>query len=282
MGEISEALRRARHEGTGGRELESRLPRGRNAGGAGSPRFGGDIQSAGETHQIPRDRSPLWVARAVLVEPEGPVAERFRHLAIRLRDELERRESPILLVTSAGRGEGKTTTACNLALALTSIAGGRRVALLDFDLRRPSIARTLQVENPPGLERALAGELPSALARVPTDTAELDVYPVRDARPRAHEILAGPSVGTVLRDMAQRYAAVVCDMPPVLPVPDVPLLVGNSAGCLVVARAGLTRSSPFRETLSLLPPEKVLGVFLNGTPVPRKDRYYSYYGAGDE
>lgn len=281
MGEIADALRRARDrfEPRGAPGAESELshetePRLAEVDGA---------RPAPKAHAIPREKEELWIPRAVLVEAERPVAERFRHLAVRVRTELQRRESPVLLVTSAGRGEGKTTTACNLALALASIASRGRVALVELDLRRPSLARALEIERPPGIERALAGELAAEEVCVPTELSALDVYPVRKGDSDAHELLARSSLGVFLRDLARRYAVVVCDTPPVLPVPDVALLAEHAGACLVVARAGSTRRAPFREMLESLPSEKLIGTFLNAARTPRSAyHYYRYYQDGED
>lgn len=281
MGEISEALRRARDEREAERESGSE-PLQRARVHPLPPEGFADAEAPASKVEISREKQATWVPRAVLVEPRGPVAERFRHLAIRVRAELERRQPPILLVTSAVPGDGKTTASCNLALALSSIASGRRIALLDLDLRRPSLARVLGMNHPVGMEEVLAGRVPLAAARVGTDLPALDVYPVGRADGEAHELLSGPALPTVLRDLTRRYAMVVCDSPPVIPVPDAPLIAEYASSCLLVARAGATRRSAFREMLELLPRQKVLGVFLNDAAAAQRKYYGYYYGEEEE
>ena len=101
--------------------------------------------------EIPRHKYGFWVARAVLVNGSA-VADRFRHFALRVKQDLEERGAKSVVVTSALRGDGKTVTACNLALALASIAAGKRIALLDLDLRSPSIARAMATVPIAGVE----------------------------------------------------------------------------------------------------------------------------------
>ena len=272
MGEIAEALRRAVRE------------RGMPAERPDRPSEVGVLRSTVSRvrplvarHEIPRQKEDLWIPRAVLVE-EGAVAERFRHLAVRVRKELQRADNPILLVTSASQGEGKTTTSCNLALALASIAADRRIALVELDLRRPALARALGIESPPGVERVLKGELSVAEACVSTEVSSLDVYPVRDSDPRAYEQLARPSLGLLLDELSGSYDAVVCDTPPVVPVPDVALLAEHVGLCLIVARSGATRTAAFREMLDSLPRERVIGTFLNESSRRRTSYdHYSYH-----
>jgi len=290
MGEISDALRRAREQ----READ-RATTARHVDPAAEPHRVALEAVREASLEISREKRDLWVPRAVLVEAEGPVAERFRHLAIRVRSELEGRRPPILLVTSAGRGEGKTTTACNLALALASISGGQRIALVDLDLRRPSLARALGIRFPerpedeagkeagPGIEGVLRGAGSLHSACVETELPTLDVYPVRKPYRAAHSLLSGPGPVALFRDLARRYDTVICDTPPVLPVPDVALLIEHAGACLAVVRAGQTRRSAFRAMARTLPPEKLIGTFLNEERMARSTyRYYEYYGDDEQ
>ena len=214
--------------------------------------------------EIPRHKYGFWTARAVLVDG-SPVADRFRHFALRVKQELEKRGAKSVVVTSALRGDGKTVTACNLAMALASIAAGKRIALLDLDLRNPSIARAIAAVPIAGVEEVFEGKRALGFIRIRTDVQSLDVLPVADPVPHAHELLARPEVGKVLQELESRYDLVVCDAPPVLPVPDVPLILPHVGACLLVAGAGSTRQSAFREMLELLPQEKLIGAFLNRT-----------------
>lgn len=247
---------------------------GEEEGAAGDERGGAKIE-------IPRHKNGFWTARAVLVKG-SPVADRFRHFALRVQKGLEERGAKSVVVTSALRGDGKTVTACNLSLALASMAAGKRIALLDLDLRCPSIARAMEAVPIAGIEEVFAGERAVGSTRIRTDVPSLDVFPVREPVPDAHELLARPEVGRVLRDLEGRYDLVVCDAPPVLAVPDVPLILPHVGACLLVARAGSTRQSAFRDMLDLLPQQKLIGAFLNRTRSQRHSRYYQDYTAARE
>ena len=225
--------------------------------------------------EIPRHKHGFWTARAVLVKGSA-VADRFRHFALRVKRDLEERGAKSVVVTSALRGEGKTVTACNLALALASIAAGKRIALLDLDLRSPSIARAMATVPIAGVEEVFGGKRSLGSVRIRTDVPSLDVFPVGEPVAEAHELLARPEVGKVLRELENRYDLVVCDAPPVLPVPDVPLILSHVGACLLVAGAGSTQQSAFREMLELLPREQLLGTFLNCTRSSRQSQYYQH------
>ncbi len=277
MGEIAEALRRARESDRGHRAQPT------NPSAVvefGEPQLSDRVLPATEPVTISSEHEvgTAWSARAVLALPQGPVAEQYRHFAIRVSRRLKQRGARIVGVTSASRSEGKTTTACNLALALASVSGGRRVALLDLDLRRPSAAESLGVSVRSGVEELLVGRASLGDVRLATQLADLDLYLVkRNVRDPLH-LISGPQLPALLRELARRYDTVVVDTPPVLPVPDVPLLLPLIDAVIVVARNGFSRSGAFRDLITTIGTERVLGAFLNESNLPRHHRYYGYYG----
>ena len=282
MGEITDALRRARVE----REAAQQAPpaeaaaRGalRPASAPGqAPMPATDPEPAQEPVAISRQLVGGWQARAVHIGRPHAAAERFRHLAVRVRRELEARRGRLLLVASALRQEGKTVTSCNLALALASMASERRIALIDLDLRRPSVASALLVRPAVGIEHVLRGEATLGSARIPTELPTLDLYLASGPVRQAHELLAGATFRQVLAELSERYAVVVADTPPVLLVPDVPLIAPHVDGIMVVARASRTAISNFRDMLGLLPREKLLGGFLNEVRASLHATEYGYY-----
>lgn len=226
---------------------------------------------------ISRAQDEHWRARAAIASPESTCAVRFPHLAVRIRAALDAASSPSLLVTSALKGEGKTTVSTNLALALASIDSERSVALVDFDLRSASIGVVLGLNPERGIDDVLEGTCGLDDARIATDVGGLDVYPVARPRRDAHGLL-GRSAERVLRELLERYDYVIADGPPVLPVPDSPLLAPLVGGCMVVVRSRQTRRSALRELMELMPRATVLGVFLNDAPDRRDIDAYGYYG----
>jgi len=254
----------------------------REAANAGRRKAGDPRQRAARFFPISMERDDHWRARAVVADRESTCAVRFPHLAVRIRAALDQASSPSLLVTSALKGEGKTTVSTNLALALASIDPDRTVALVDFDLRGASIATVLGMRPTLGIESVLAGTHGLDDVVVATDVGGLDVYPV--ARPRHDaQALLGRAAEGVIADLLDRYDYVIGDGPPVLPVPDTPLLAPLVGGCLVVVRSRQTRRSALRELMGLMPRATLLGVFLNDA-LDRKERdAYGYYGrARDE
>ncbi len=123
----------------------------------------------------------------------------------------------------------------------------------------------------------LAGEVQLEAARVRTEMPALDFFPLGRSVSDAHRLLGG-AAGRLFDELHRQYDYVVCDGPPVLPVPDIPLIVPHVGGCLAVAASGKTRHAAFREMMGLLPRGRVFGVFLNENPSADLGRDYSYYG----
>lgn len=280
MGEISDALRRAERERAGSRQEAAP---GARRGAEPAPALRPELPPPqGPVIEIPRDKLLPWNARALLIEDQHLVAEHFRQFALHVDAELTRLGRHSVLVTSSISQEGKTLTACNLALALASMASERRIALVDLDLRHPSVARALGFQPAVGIEQVLSGEKPLAEARAATDVPHLDVFPARAHVQRAHELLSQRALAASLAQLENAYQVVVIDAPPGLLFPDVSQILPHVGACVAVVRSGTTLRKAFRELIEELPPEKLIGSFLNEVRLPRHTRRYSsYYGYGD-
>ena len=296
MGEITDALRRAQKERHRRAQQRSSLPPIEAEEGPSlvpvSPPEAADSAATRapleETHRHESDvhvsdsEDRPYAARVVLAQHQGRFAERFRQFALRLVRELESRRTRGVLGTSAVRADGKTTIACNLALALASMAAGRRIALVELDLRRPSICKDLGLTPPPvGFERVLTGEVPLDAACLRSDTG-VDLFLIGEPVENAHEILARRELGSVLTELKERYDTTVLDTPPVLLVPDVSLILPYVEACVTVVRNCATPLSAIRSMLDVLPEEKIVGAFLNDAREPRHFGSYDYYSGYHE
>lgn len=275
MGEITEALRRAREQQQPAAALDA--PPGPDSLRAATP-----PTAPRETVELSVEREGEWPARAVVIDARGPLAEAMRHLALKVRAELERRRARSVAVTSPLRGEGKTTLACDLALALASVSRGRSVALVDFDLRSPSVAADLRLPTGPGVETFLQGKARLEDVCISLEKPALDVYPARVPQNAAHELLVLPSMGILARELERRYATVVYDTPPTLLVPDTRILLQHVPAFIAVSRFGITRQRALKAMLEMLPREPFLGGVLNGGPLPSHASSYGYYGVREE
>lgn len=275
MGEISEALRRARSDDPA-RAAQPAEPRPIEPGRLAPPAVAKPV--AGQRiASLSRTREGTWQPRALFVEDHGPAAESMRHLALRLRAELERRRARSVAVVSALHSEGKTTVAGNLALALCSLTPGRSVALVDCDLRRPSLAKALGVDVQVGIDDVIAGEATLAEACIACDAPPLDIYLVHKPRAAAHELLVRPALEATIRELEKQYQVVVFDTAPILLVPDTPIMLERLPACVAVARAGHSRTQAFQRMCELIPAGKMVGAVLDEGRLAAAAESYRYY-----
>lgn len=283
MGEIAEALRRARNAQRSRRapSLVAEAQRGPGSDAA-LPQRAEERPSPVEIPSDDGDGDGAWTARAVLVDPQGATAEQYRHCAIRLSRELEKREGSLVAVTSAARGDGKTTTACNLAFALAGTESGHRVALVELDLRRPSHSAALRIRPRIGFESVLSGEAALADACLPTQLPDLDLLPVRNRPDDPVKLLANHRTADALAELRQSYDTVIVDMPPVLAVSDVPLVLPSLDAVLLVVTPGESRIGAVKAAIGTIGSDKIVGVFMNRSRQISR-QYYGYgYSLDDD
>lgn len=224
-------------------------------GPSATPSSGGDSIVDAETYERPS-------AQAVtLLDPRGAAAEQYRVLRYRL-EALSKTGAKALAFTSARSGEGRTTTAVNAALALGR--GGRnRVVLIDGDLRRPGLCAMLGLRAREGLCDVVAGRTPleSCLWKFGAD--ELYVLPPGAVPDDLSETLYDPRLGETLGQLKAKFDYVLVDVPPVLPLADVPTLCRDLDGAIVVVRAGVTPRELVAAALDALFGVPVHGLVLN-------------------
>ncbi|WP_066364137.1 polysaccharide biosynthesis tyrosine autokinase [Herbidospora mongoliensis] len=215
---------------------------------------------------IGRDRRP-----PLIVSGSSPRAEAIRALRTNLQFVGVDGRPRSLLVTSCGTGEGKSTLAINLALAVAQT--GWRVALVDADLRRPSIAGYLGVDGSMGLTDVLIGSarLPEALQR----WRDIDVLPSGRVPSNPSELAGSPGMHRVMSDLTADHDLVIVDAPPLLPVTDASVLALACDGVLLVARAGRTRRDALAQAAGQLERirARVVGGVLNFAPVRPRSPY---------
>jgi succinoglycan biosynthesis transport protein ExoP len=211
------------------------------------------------------------------VRPQSQMAESYRALRTSLL--LSNLGSPpkVIMVTSALPQEGKTTTSINCAVVLAQ--KGVRVLLIDADLRRPSIHKTLGMGPRSGLSNVLTGSttLEQAITRT-TVLPNLYVLPAGTPPPNPAELLASSNMRNVLGQLAKEYDHIVLDTPPSLSVTDAVVLSPCADAVVLVIRSGQTTKQTLRRSRDLLAQvnAKVVGVLLNAVDLSSPDYYYYY------
>ncbi len=186
----------------------------------------------------------------------------------------------IIVVTSSVSGEGKTTTAINLALVLAQ--SGQRVALIEADLRRPRVVRYLQLIGGAGLTNILAGKASLSELLQPWGDGKLSVLASGPNPPDPSELLGSEHMSRLLDELRDSHDYVIIDAPPLLPVTDAAVLAVLADGVVLVTRWGMTKREQLRAaatTVQLLE-AKVLGTVLNMIPHKGGSGYGYGYGYG--
>ena len=186
----------------------------------------------------------------------------------------------VIALTSAQPLEGKTTTACNMAIALAY--GGSRVLLIDADMRRPSVSRTLGIENTIGLSHLLTGQATARQTIRRTNVQNLWVMTAGMTPPNPSELLASDRMKTLIHNMQSGpFDWVLIDTPPVLAVTDAVIIAPWVSGVVFIIGSEMTQrrlAERAVETLLTSRPH-VLGAVLNRVDIIRNKYYYSrYYG----
>jgi capsular exopolysaccharide synthesis family protein len=215
-----------------------------------------------------------------LLAPRSAGTEAYRLLRTAISLMPVGHQHRVISLTSCGPGEGKSTTALNLAVVLATQA--KRVLLIDADLRKPTIAQRLKLAptDQPGLSRFLSDSTVIAsdcVQRVP-EVAGLDVIPVQEVPPFPSELLGQDRLEELLNWARDHYDYVLIDTPPVLLVTDALIIASHCDTLLVVVRIGVAQKRALRRIRQDLAkyPGKQTGIVVNA--LPQSDTYYGGYG----
>lgn len=212
-----------------------------------------------------------------LKQPKSPISEQYRTIRTNIQFSSVDREIRSIVVSSTGPGEGKSTTAANLAVVFAQ--QGKRVLLVDADLRKPTVHYTFRVENIYGLTRVLMRQVSLTDAVQPSDLEHLDILPSGPIPPNPAELLGSKHMEEFLEEAKAKYDVVIMDTPPVLVVTDAQVLTNRVDASLLVVSSGKTDKDGALKAKELLNAGKgkLIGVVLNG--VDQKDsQHYYYYG----
>jgi protein-tyrosine kinase len=203
--------------------------------------------------------------------------EEFRTLRSRLYQIREKMPLKRLLVTSAMPKEGKSFVAANLAQVLVR-QHGRRVLVIDADLRNPGLHRHLGTSSSPGLSEYLMGECDEFSCLQRGSMENLFFLPAGRMVPGASELLANGRLKLFLQRVEPLFDWIILDSAPVIPVSDSTIVAAACDGVLMVVRAGVTPSTLAKRAREEFPDKLLLGVVLNGTSTDKMSQSKYYYG----
>lgn len=222
----------------------------------------------------------------VRLQPMSETAEAYRTIRTAVFFAAPGEEMKTILVTSPAPGDGKTTSASNLAITLAQ--AGHRTLLLDADFRKPSQHKIFEIDPKVGLSSVIAGQVKLREAVRQTVTPGLYVLPCGPIPPNPSEILNGKRFAQVMEVLCNAFDRIVLDSPPVMPVTDARILAASADLTIMVLRADKSTERLSRHARDglLSVGANILGVVVNDISKRKREGYYGYgyggyYGRGD-
>lgn len=212
---------------------------------------------------------------ATLLDVKSPLSEAYFSVQTSLALATTHGFPRTLVITSSRASEGKSLT--SLGLAKTLASQGRRVLLVDADMRSPSIHHMLKRREAPGLSNVLAGGTASTEAIQDSGIANLSIIATGPRPPSAAELLAGSRLRAVLAELADRFDHIIVDAPPVMGLADAPLIANQVEGVCFVIEAHGTNKSSARTAISRL---RSADTTIFGAIVTKFDAKRSFSGYG--
>lgn len=260
------------------RKAVERAARERHARSGGSPEDSGAIAIPGlrpvsDLQEIEYKETPVrksWVPAVQAINTQkrngelAPSVHAYNILRTRVIQRLERNGWNLLALTSPSKGNGKTTTAVNLAISIARSANNT-VLLVDLDLRRPSVHHHFGIEPALGVTDLVSGRAEFQEVVFNPGIPRLTVLPGREQISYSSEFLSTPRMQQFVKEIRERYPKriVVFDMPPVLGGADVLSFLPAVQACLLVLEAGKTTRAELREATKALTPATLIGTVLN-------------------
>jgi capsular exopolysaccharide synthesis family protein len=212
------------------------------------------------------------------LDPKSPISEQYRTIRTNIQYSSVDEELKTIMVTSSGPNEGKSTTAANLAVVFSQL--GKKVLLVDADLRKPTAHRTFGVNNLFGFTTVLTKQ--ATLTSSVLDTEEKDLYLLTSGPvpPNPAELLSSKSMEQFIEEAKEQFDYVIFDTPPLLAVADPQILANKVDGSILVVYSGKTEIDQAKKAKDLLSnaQSKLVGAVLNHKEV-KDNEYYYYYGA---
>lgn len=211
-----------------------------------------------------------------LVNPKSPIAEQYRTIRTNLQFTALGATLQTIVVTSASPGEGKSTTASNLAIVYAQL--GKRVLLMDCDMRKPTVHFTFQLAGQTGLSTILAKRTTFDRSVQMTKVPKLHLLAAGPIPPNPSELLASPMMRQLLDEVKGKYDLIILDAPPLMHVADSRLLASETDGTiLVVGCDNSNRDLVLKAKEQLvLSGAHMLGIVMNKRERGGKDAYYAY------
>lgn len=220
------------------------------------------------------------VARKLVtsVNTKSIVSEQFRTLRTNVNFSMPDKELKTFLVTSSSPGEGKSTVAANTAVVFAQ--EGKKVLLVDADMRKPTVHYTFHLTNTLGVSNLLTRQATVAEVVKTSEIENLDIITCGPIPPNPAELLSSQTMNKVIEVMKEIYDIIIFDAPPVLSVADAQILANKCEGTILIMSAGTTEKVEAQKAKEALVSSQanIIGVVLNNFELQKDHYYYQYYG----
>ncbi len=210
--------------------------------------------------------------------PKSIVSEQFRTLRTNINFSMPDQELKTLLFTSASPGEGKSTVAANTAVVFAQ--EGKRVLLVDADMRKPTVHYTFHMTNTLGLSNLLTRQATVSDVVKVSNIDNLHVITCGPIPPNPAELIGSKTMDKVMEEMKEYFDIIIFDAPPVLSVTDGQILSNKCEGTILVMSAGETEKEGIIKAKDALVSSQanIIGTVLNNFKLDKDHYYYQYYG----
>lgn len=228
-----------------------------------------------QTAVVSLESEHLDAHRIISHQKTHPSSWAFDVLRTQVLQKMDENGWRTLAITSPSVESGKTVVAINLAMSIAQQTN-RTALLVDFDLRRPSVARYLGLNRSVSLNDFLDGHVAIAEAMVNPGVERLVVLPTNAPVIGASEVLSSAKVGHLISELRERYSdrIVIFDLPPVLAADDVMTVLPRIDCVLMVVASGVSTQNEVEEAMNRLSKAELLGVVLNKDEAPTQNAYY--------
>jgi len=212
-----------------------------------------------------------------LENPKSPISESYRMLRSNLDFTSFDNNEKVLMITSAGPSEGKSTTATNLAIVYAQ--SDKRILLVDADLRKPTVHQTFGRSNRSGLTNVLVGQADWKECLQPSEVDNLFILTSGPIPPNPSELLSSKRMKQFIEQVKDEFDIVLFDTPPSLAVTDAQVVAAYCSGVILVVDSGKTKKDALVKAKANLEraSARILGIVLNNVSRGKGDSYYYYY-----
>lgn len=229
----------------------------------------------------PSQQSQIARKLITLTETKSFILEQFRTIRTNIKFSMPDQQLKTILITSSTPGEGKSTNAANLGVIFAQ--EGKRVLIIDGDMRKPTLHHTFKTFNKVGLSNILAKKATLYDAVQETFIVGLNVLTSGPVPPNPSELLSTRALDILLLDVKKDYDLIIIDSPPLLSVSDSQILANKCDGTILILNTGRVDKKIAKKAKAILSSShtKILGVVLNNYKTPSHHNYYEEYSFSD-